>query len=665
MGKTREVRPSLADEVTSAAPPEEMLPYLRQLMPTGRATTYQSRSLNSPLPHTLESVPSTEPRVAGTALPETPSPDLSAWRHFVVEVTDSLTVIATMKRRMEEGKATGDFSRLVHDVLCESQRLPDAFAPFQFWVRKAWKATILEYAGEVVESYSDGFLARLETLAARLRSRRLLLVSGVGKSRVEVDGISAWLDALLAGNWPKGSWFEATFCDGSSIKISRENGYKWLNRAKPFTTEDERLVVESESIMDRWDSLSESVGDVLDGFDPDDLGKRIRREVEIAKDLCAVALKDRSLGGDPGRNGSTSANASETTVPGDPQSPVTSGMWVFPKASAAGKLGGFFYTAPSDFDPTRNLAAFSALIRHAADFCAYLERLRPYFDDQWVDTHLRNVYIPYCIAWDSAIWPHKSRLDEFLFDAPQGFAGRTWPSFHHAAVESVLQRLSPAVRHQCEIGRDGADWKAEVIAEWRQSPVIPFVDLPELLKWESGRHGETEAMRIANAQLLTKQFRLAETQLNPEGFREPLNLGRSGISPGGTRPNHVAVNAHPMTNDATETAPAGDEVTIPDGPVGTNGFRWKGKIHRMQPLQAVPYAVLCKAYRHPLKTLSTADIDRARLDCGTRDAKNPTSWDNVETIRTRINAWLMGERLPMSVKLNSARKTLELQIKEE
>lgn len=652
MGKTRKVRPSLADEVTSTAPPEEMLPYLRQLMPTGRATTYQSRSLNSPLPHTLESVPSTEPRVAGTALPEPPSPDLSAWRHFVVEVTDSLTVIATMKRRMEEGKATGDFSRLVRDVLCESQRLPDAFAPFQFWVRKAWKATILEYAGEVVESYSDWLLTRIGTLAKRLRSRRILHVSGGTDSRVEEDGRNAWLSVLLSGGWRQGGWFEVDFSDGARIKISRENGYQWLNRAKPFTTQDERLVVESEAIMDRWDSLSEGVADVLDGFDPDDLGKRIRREVEMAKDLCAVALKDHVLGGDPGRNGSTSANASETTVPGDPQSPVTSGMWVFPKASAAGKLGGFAYTAPSQFDPakslpSRSLGVFSVMLSKSATFCGYLEQFRPHFDDAWIGPHLRDVYIPHAREWSEMVSRNRLRLDEFLFDTPQEFAGRTWPSFHHAAVELVAQRLDPAMTCRPLPGRKDTDWKTQVIDEWRQSPVVPFSDLPSLLSWEFDRHLEVEATRSSNARLLVKQFRVAEHQLNPDAVPEPLNLGRSGISPGGTWSNHVAVNAHPMPNDATETARAGDDDKIPDGPFGGDGFAWNGVLRTG--LTSTQAAIMRALWDAQSGTIYRSDIDAAW------PPDSEPEWGAVGRMLTPLRKLLVPLPVTIKAKINPER----------
>jgi DNA-binding NarL/FixJ family response regulator len=210
--------------------------------------------------------------------------------------------------------------------------------------------------------------------------------------------------------------------------------------------------------------------------------------------------------------------------------------YVFTIESAAASVGVLNYRWPTSLGVTAGIAQFSALLKHSAELCGNFERMRPYIDDEAVARHLRRVYIPRAIQWTQSLYPHRGRLAEFLFESPQSFANRIWPSFHHAAFELADRHLSLATTYRPMLGREEIDagWESNLIAEWASGPPIPFADLPSLLSWELDRHCEIEAVRISNARLLVKQFRVAEHQLNPDAICEPIDLGRAGISPGGT-----------------------------------------------------------------------------------------------------------------------------------
>ena len=242
------------------------------------------------------------------------------------------------------------------------------------------------------------------------------------------------------------------------------------------------------------------------------------------------------------------------------------------------------------------------------------------------------------------------------------YGGTAHPSIHEAirgqlgrVVGVVSDSITRMPRFSGFPKGDGEDYQSclsrfEVIC--RERPTTGNSAIAQL--WSKlflalvGEFGERALIRIADEIELAKS--VLQVKASVAASRPPC-ANASG-------------NDQSVSNRKTKTGPdQGSE--IPNGPYGTNGFSWNGKVHRMQPLQPVPYAVLCKAYRHPLKTLSMVDVDLVRKDCGTRKADSQTNWTNVETIRTRINAWLTGECLPMSIKLNSVQKTLELQIRGE
>lgn len=228
----------------------------------------------------------------------------------------------------------------------------------------------------------------------------------------------------------------------------------------------------------------------------------------------------------------------------------------FPIESAAAGVGMLHYTCPPKLEATADVAQFSVLLRNSAELCGNFERLRPYIDDEWVALYLRRVYIPRALEWTQSLHPHRMRLEEFLFDSPQSFANRIWPSLHHAAFELADSHLSLAMTYRPMLGREEIDagWEADLIAKWVSGPPIPFAELPSLLSWELDRHREVEAARIANARLLVKQFRVAELQLNPDAVHEPINLGRAGVSFGGVRPSRDAGDKSSTPNGVANAA---------------------------------------------------------------------------------------------------------------